>query len=429
MNEQEALEYLNRTTNKQRAGLMRINRLLELLGNPQHGLKTVHVAGSNGKGSTCAMLQAALMSAGYRTGMYTSPWLESIYETIRCDNTLINGTEFAQLMTKVQQAAMILEQEIHTTPSHFELRTALAFLYFAMKKCDITVLEVGMGGREDATNACDPPECAVITNLALEHTAVLGSSLQEIAFHKAGIIKKNCSCITYDLPEEAMKVIRKQARECHAEIVSVDFDQLSPAITGAMRQMFTYRGEKYQIPLPGVYQCRNAAVVIETLQSLNRRGWDISQQAIRDGLADVIWPARMEIIRENPLLILDAGHNPQCAQTLAESLQSSAISQTYTIYLGVLDDKDYRLMIRNLKPIADQIICVMPEDLRGLPAKQLAMAVQEEGCSAQICETVSEAAHRAAMEKGPAVIFGSVYLAGQMRTALRNEFKQLSQNS
>ena len=442
MNELEALDYLNRTTNQRRAGLTRISRLLELLGNPQHSLKTVHVAGSNGKGSTCAMLQSVLMKAGYRTGMYTSPWLESVYETIRCDDTLITGDEFAQLMTRVRQAAEILEQEIQETPSHFEIRTALAFLYFAEKKCDITVLEVGMGGLEDATNACDPPECAVITNLALEHTSILGSTLQEIAGHKAGIIKSGCSCITYDLPEEAMEVIRRTALQCQAKLITADFsvlESIDPAVVndgtgGPSRgtkevtgQVFTYRGNLYRIHLPGMYQCRNAAVALETIWELCRRGWTIDPQAIQDGLEDVSWPARMEIIRTDPLLVLDAGHNPQCARTLAETLQTLTKAHKCVIYLGVLSDKDYHSMLCNLKPVADEIVCVMPEDDRALPAKQLASAARAEGFTTHICESITEAAHRAALESRPAVVFGSVYLAGQMKTALRSEFHQLSQ--
>ena len=290
MTAQEAIAYIeNYTWSTTRLGLDRTRELLHKLGDPQKRLKFVHVAGSNGKGSTCAMLDSILRAAGYRTGLYTSPYIQDFCERMRVDGENIPGETLARLTERVKDIADAMADH----PSQFELVTAIAMQYFLEAGCEIVVLEVGMGGALDSTNAIDAPEVAVITNLALEHTEYLGHTLAEIAATKGGIIKRGCSVVAYPNAPEVTDVIERICREQGAPLTWADFDAIRPVADSLDGQVFDYVNQiGLQIPLLGAHQLKNAAMALTVVDALRARGWKIEEEAVREGLAATKWPAR-----------------------------------------------------------------------------------------------------------------------------------------
>lgn len=424
MTERQAISYIESYCwSTTRLGLSRTRELLEKLGNPQKQLKFIHVAGSNGKGSFCAMTDAILREAGYRTGLYTSPYIQEFGERIRVNGENIPGEKLAALTERV----MAIAEEMEDHPSQFELVTAIAMEYFRQEACDAVVLEVGMGGALDSTNAIDAPELAVITNIGLEHTEYLGKTLEAIAQTKAGIIKTGCSCVCYDGAPEVTRVVEGVCREKDVPLTNVDFSRLSPLSYSLDGQTFTWDGEEYRLSLLGPHQLHNAALVLTGIEALRRRGWEIPAAAVHAGLAKTEWPARLEVLSRHPLFLLDGGHNPQCAQALAESLKSLLPGQKVIFLTGVLADKDYRSIIDLLMPFAKEFVCVTPLSPRALSAQDLAAQLAETGAQATACDSIetglSEALSRAA-DGTPVVAFGSLYLAGAVRTAFRPALKK-----
>ena len=315
MTADQAIAYIeNYTWSTTRLGLGRTKELLQKLGDPQKRLKFVHVAGSNGKGSTCAMLERILRAAGYRTGLYTSPYIQEFCERMRVNGENIPGEALARLTERVKVIADAMDDH----PSQFELVTAIAMEYFLEAGCEIVVLEVGMGGALDSTNAIDAPEVAVITNLALEHTEYLGHTLSEIAATKGGIIKRGCSVVAYPNAPEVTAVLEGICREQDAPLTWADFDAIRLVEDSLDGQVFDYVNQKgLQMPLLGAHQLKNAAMALTVIDALRKRGWKITEEAVRRGLASVKWPARFEVLHRSPLFLLDGGHNPQCAEALA----------------------------------------------------------------------------------------------------------------
>lgn len=437
MTKQEAICYIeNQGWSKSRPGLDRTRTLLAALGEPQKELKFVHVAGSNGKGSICAMTESVLRRAGYRTGLYISPYLQDFCERMQINGAPISGQALGRITERVKTAAEAMEDH----PSQFELVTAAAMVWFAEEKCDIVVLEVGMGGALDSTNVIDPPEAAVIASISLEHTEYLGGTLEEIAATKAGIVKPGCCCICGDNPPEVLEVVKRVCRERGADCVVADASQVTAQGHDLKGQLFRWRDEKYFIPLLGAHQLRNAAVVLETVEVLRRRGWSIPAQAVEQGLARTRWPARFEVLsgESNAIFILDGGHNPQCAQALAAALDEYLPGEKCIFLMGVLEDKDYGAMLDILAPYIGQLLCLTPDSPRALPSSELAALAREKGIPAAAFATEADAllallardngippsvfsgedgAALAGMEAGrPLVGFGSLYLAGKLRT-------------
>ena len=413
MTGKEAIAYIERYTwSTTRLGLGRTRALLHALGDPQEKLRFIHVAGSNGKGSTCAMLERIMRCAGYRTGLYISPYIQQFGERMQVSGENIGDGDLAALTERVRAVADAMADH----PSQFELVTAIAMLYFLQQRCDIVVLEVGMGGALDSTNVIPCPEAAVITNLGLEHTEYLGSTLAEIAAAKGGIIKSGGVAVCYECDDEAMAVLQAICREKGAKMrLSREGDAVgvSRSLDG---QRFIWDGRTYDLPLLGAHQLRNAAVVLETVQVLREKGWCIQERAVQQGLRQVQWPARFEILRRKPLYILDGGHNPQCAQALARNLADYLPGQRVTFLLGVLRDKDYRQILGLIAPYAEKLICVTPDSPRALTGAELAAAAREMGLAAESCDTIEDGVARSAAEPGPVVAFGSLYLAGRVRT-------------
>ena len=425
MTPQEAIAYIeNYTWSTTRLGLERTQALLHALGNPQKELKFIHVAGSNGKGSTCAMLESILRCAGYRTGLYISPYIQDFCERIQVDGENISGEDLAELTQTVRDIADGMEDH----PSQFELVTAIAMAYFRRMGCQMVVLEVGLGGALDSTNAIDAPEVAVICNIGLEHTEYLGNTLGEIAAAKGGIIKTGCDVVAYPGPPEVMGVLERIAREQRTPLHVAQVEKLHPLAETLDGQQFDWGDWKdLHLPLLGPHQLYNAAVVLEVVETLRRRGWNISDQAVREGLAHTQWPARMEVLCRDPLFILDGGHNPQCAQALRASLERLLPGRNVVFLTGVLADKDYGGILREMFPLAQEFVCLTPLSPRALPAGELADFLTAQGVKAIPCATVAEGIRQAlsaAGEDGVVVAFGSLYLAGAVRSAFPGVYRK-----
>lgn len=411
---EEAIAYIgSQGWSKTRLGLERTRELLRRLGDPQKKLKFVHVAGSNGKGSTCAMVESVLRRAGYATGLYISPYIQDFRERIQFSGVPIAPDVLARLTQRVRAEA----EEMDDHPSQFELVTAVAMLAFWEAGCDVVVLEVGMGGALDSTNVIDPPEVAVITNIGLEHTEYLGSTLAEITRTKGGIVKPGCVCVAYDGAGEVDAVLRDICRDARVPYRRADFARLVPLSHCLTGQRFTWDGAEYDLPLLGAHQLHNAAVALTALEALAERGWRIPPEAIRVGLRLVAWPARFEVLSREPLFILDGGHNPQCAQALADMLADYLPGQKVTFLMGVLADKDWHAMVRAVAPHAARFFCLTPQSPRALPAQELAHWLRGEGLEALAFDSVADAIDRALEGDTPTVAFGSLYMAGAIRAA------------
>ena len=413
MTGQEAADLIHqRAWVGQKPGLDRIRRLLGRLGNPQEKLKFVHIAGSNGKGSTAAMLSSVLTAAGLKTGLYTSPHLWRFHERFQVDGVPISGEDLAEITAQVLEAA---EDE-----TEFELMTAIGMVYFLKAECDIVVLETGLGGRLDSTNVIPAPEAAVITHIGLEHTELLGDTVEKIAAEKAGIIKPGCSAVLYGQSREAEAAVE---RACG--VVNVPLARTAPAepvSSGLEGQSFTYRGKgPYRIPLLGEYQADNAAVVLETVNVLRRRGWDIPEEALVRGLEQARWPGRLELARRGPDVILDGGHNPQCMEALARALGGLYPGKKLIFLTGVLADKDWSTMMGELLPLAKEFYTITPDSPRAMPAAELAAYLEGQGAKATPCGSVREGLELALVFLPPedvVCVTGSLYMIGEVRHLL-----------
>lgn len=404
-----------------RPGLERVRQLLKLLGNPQDTLRFVHVAGTNGKGSTAAMLASILQSAGYRTGLYISPFLERFNERMQINGVPIADTELAAVCDRMQPCVA----EMADSPTEFELVTAAAFEWFAVRQCDIVVLEVGLGGRLDATNVIRAPECAVITNIGLDHTAVLGDTVAQIAFEKAGILKPGTRAVAYQQAPEAAAVLHEACRERGIPLTEADFSEIELLTDSVDGQSFRYRdGEALSLPLLGAHQRQNAAVALEAVGALRAAGWEIPDRAVREGLRTVVWPARFEILQRSPWFVLDGGHNPQCAETVAANLARYFPQKRKILLTGLLADKNYAEMTEILAPLADAFVTVTPESERALPAGALAEHLRRYGKPVTACDTIPAGVDTALALAGADDVVcatGSLYMAGEIRKCFRKE--------
>ena len=412
----QALEYINHNEwYGSKPGVERVGELLEKLGNPQKDLKFVHVAGTNGKGSCASMLACVLKAAGYKTGLFTSPYLYCFNERMQINGKQIDNDVLAETVTELQPLVEAMEDH----PTVFEIMTAAALLWYKREACDIVVLEVGMGGRYDATNIIEESEVSVIMNIGLDHTQVLGDSIVQIASEKAGIIKDKGDVVLYQQNDEAEDVIKAECAAKNAKLHMTDFSLIEPEFDSLDGQVFSYRGNSYAIPLLGAHQRRNAAVVIEAVEVLRERGWKIDQDALEHGLYSVFWPARFEIVSDEPYFVVDGGHNPQCATTVVDNLANYFPDSRHIMLVGVLKDKDYETLFRILNLAADEYICVTPDSPRALSAQELAEHLERYGKPVSVCESIDdgvfEALDRARETDGMVCAVGSLYMAGAIR--------------
>lgn len=408
-------------------GLARMQNLCDHLGNPEKELQCIHIAGTNGKGSLAAMTSSILTAAGYKTGLTISPYVVDFRERFQINGEMIPPRTLANLTEKVLDAIDAIEAEGGEKPVEFEAVTALAFLWFAREKCDLVVLETGLGGRCDATNVVPHKLVAAITKISYDHMEVLGDTLDKIAAEKAGIIKEGTVVVNYpDQPAEAMGPILTAAAEAHTSIITPDKDDLTLLRGKRLENRIDYGGYRAALGLPGTHQANHAAMAVEIALALWREfGYDISDDAILQGLADARMPARIEVLRRHPLLLLDGCHNPDGAKMLAATLTRADFEENLVGVLGVLADKDYKDMLSDLAPCFAKIYTVTPDCPRALSAEELQKEARFH-TDAEAADSVADAIRKAvdyADENNLAgvVVCGSLYLAAEARPLLLKE--------
>lgn len=410
MNYTEALEYIHSVNwTFCKPGLERIEKLCKALGNPEKSLKFVHVAGTNGKGSFCSMLDSVLRSAGYKVGLYTSPYIKVFNERMRIDGVNIPDDTLAAITERVKPIADAMEDK----PTEFELITAIAFLYFAEEKCDVVVLEAGMGGRLDSTNIIDTSILSVITGISLDHTAFLGDTVEKIAREKAGIIKNGIPVLFGGTDEAAAQVISDKAKEKGSEFFRPDYTKIDALTTTLRGTSFEYKGRAVKLNLLGLYQPRNASLVLEAVEILKKIGMNISDEAVREGLEAARWSARFEIINHLPLIIFDGAHNPEGISSAVESIKHYFGKEKVIVVSGVLRDKDYNYIASRLSEVAAAAYTITPKNPRALGASDFANLLSSLGVESIANESIGEALIRAverADRSGEAVVcLGSLY--------------------
>ena len=437
MTYEQSLAYIHSTCWKgSRPGLSRTRELTDRLGRPQDSLKFIHVAGTNGKGSTSAMLAAILREAGYKVGLYTSPFILRFNERMRIDGQDIPDAELAELTELVKPHAEAMED----SPTEFELITAIALCYFAKHHCDYVVFEVGMGGRLDSTNIIDAETvvASVITGIAMDHTAFLGDTPEKIAAEKAGIIKAGVPVVyggnhppvgeASPSPEAIScgEVIRAKAAEMGAPYHETDHAKLANVRADLFGADFDFGARRgLHISLAGLYQPHNAANVLTVIDLLRDRGLEISEEAIRAGLASVYWPGRFEILSREPLIIADGGHNPEGIDAAIASVKEYFKDEKILLLTGVMADKDYAHMVARMGEVTARAFCVRPANDRALAADRYAESFRSIGIPAEGYATVAEGvavASEVALREGKALLcLGSLYMYGEVRAAVLGE--------
>lgn len=416
----EALDYIHNTLKFGiKLGLHNIEYLLELMENPHKKLKFIHVAGTNGKGSTVAFISSILIESGYKVGIYTSPFIERFTERIKINGSEIAQNELARITEFVKSKVEIMTELGESHPTEFEIVTAIAFQYFYESNCDIIALEVGLGGRFDSTNIIDIPLLAVITTISYDHTAILGNTLAEIAFEKAGIIKDNGDVLIYPQEKEAEKVILDKCFEKNAKAYKINFNSVEITKFDVDGQVFNY--ENYvslKISLLGEHQVKNAVMAIKTSEVLKEKGFKVTEESIRLGLEKAKWSGRFEIINKKPVLIIDGAHNAEGANTLSKNLENYFPNKRVIFIMGVLRDKDYKAMIQAILPRAFMVISITPDSERALPADELAIFIRPYCKNIVVSDTI-ESAIRTSLEAADVndiiCVFGSLYYIGKVR--------------
>ena len=415
----QALSFIHKTVwLGSKPGLSRTEHLLSFLGNPHKKLKFVHVAGTNGKGSTSACIASVLRKAGYKTGLYTSPYINVFNERMQIDGEMISDDELCELCEYIKPFSDSMTDD---PPTEFELITALAMEYFHKNACDIVVLEVGMGGELDSTNVIDSPECAVITAIDLDHTSFLGSTVEEVASAKAGIIKNGTSVALYDCQRSIYDVFADKCKQVGAKLTEAGFDKIENESHSLRYIKFDYgKYKNLSLSLIGSYQPKNASVAITAIELLREKGYGISDENIYDGLKEVSWPGRFEILGENPVFVLDGAHNPHGMTATAKSLSNHFGEKKIHFVVGAMADKDVKGMMGMLLPLAESFIAVKPDNPRAMEAEELAKLLRELGARAESCDSIGKAV-ATAVEKagcdGVVACLGSLYFSGEIRQA------------
>lgn len=422
MNYNEALSYIHGTLKfGLKLGLNNIASLLELMDNPQDKLKYVHVAGTNGKGSTVAFISSILMASGYKTGIYTSPYIQRFTERIKINADEIREEDLARITEYVKSKVDIMVERGENHPTEFEIVTAIAFQYFLEQRCDVVVLEVGLGGRFDSTNIIKTPDLAVITTISYDHTDRLGNTLSAIAYEKAGIIKPGGDVVSYAQDGEAAIVLKEVSTERNAKLYSVDFTDIEPKEFDIQRQVFDYGAYKaLEISLLGGHQLKNAAVAVKAAELLIGKGYSITPETVRQGLKSAKWPGRLEILGTSPVFIIDGAHNIEGARGLKNALDKYFPGRKTTFIIGVLADKDYKAMMEEVLGNCERIIAVAPKSDRALPASELAQAASAYCKNIYVSDTIEEAIRtslQTASKEDVICAFGSLYYIGEVRKA------------
>lgn len=424
MNYNETLKELHSIPRiRKEENLHRMNRLMALLSNPQEGQQYIHVAGTNGKGSISRMLEEVLMESGYKTGLFTSPYIFDFRERIQIGNQMISEADVIRYFEIVDEAGRKLQSEGYTYPSEFEVVTAMALLYFRDQKVDMAIIEVGIGGMYDATNVITPI-LSLIASINFDHTALLGNTLASIAWHKAGIMKGNPSISTSQQPE-VRRVLREKAEEVSSRLQFTSSREMKFLEIDGLHQKIRYdlksgRSLTLRLSLLGIHQMLNAGVVLHAAETLKEMGYDkISDPAIIRALEKVRWPGRMEVISRKPLLILDGAHNMDGAINLKESINFYFPEKNVILLLGMLRDKDVTPVTKVLSQDTKKVILFTPNDFRALDAEKLLPLLHEsaEGMTAHSIDEAMEKA-LAVYEDGDLILSaGSLYTIGDLEHA------------
>lgn len=425
MNREEAISFID---NSKKFGskleLERIKRLCELLGNPQDRLKFIHIAGTNGKGSTSLYIHNALVDAGYKAGLYTSPFIYEFNERIQINGTPIPDDVLTEIMSIVAEKVRVMTEEGYEHPTEFELITAAAFLYFEKSECDVVVLEVGLGGTFDATNIIKTPVLSVITSISLDHTDYLGNTVADVAKNKCGIIKEGVPVLSYMYqPNDVIDVIRETAKKFNSPFTLATDDSLVINSMGLDGSNFSYEGEDYHTNLVGKYQIYNAITAISAVKLLNEAGYRISTENIKNGLSKAKWPARFEILNHNPLVIADGSHNADGMRAFVETAKEVIDKKAICVF-GMLKDKDYEYCIKRLSEITDTVVVTEVDNPRretvdklSQTAKKYIKNVYEEKENDDAVKKALELAENC----GTVIALGSLYMMKNIKDAIKNE--------
>lgn len=419
MDYRQAVEFVESSSIvRERYGLEKLQQALHLLGDPHHHTEFVHIAGTNGKGSTAAMTASVLQTAGYRTGLYTSPHLMRYNERMQIDGVPISDEDFVEAASQVQRVC----EQLGGVPIVFEVLTLMALWYFAQQHCDIVVLEVGIGGLLDSTNVIPSPKAAIITQLGMDHTETLGNTLEEIAAQKGGIVKEGTPTVMALQEPSAVAVVQQICDKHHAPLALADPERLRVLDASVAGQMLEDREYgKLVLPLAGAHQRKNAANVLEAVAMLRTQGYRISDDDVREGIAKTVWPARFERLSTAPDFILDGGHNPQCLHAATAALRGYYPGQKVVFLVGMMADKDTDHMLAEMASIAKSFVCIRPDSPRAMQPQLLAQQLTERfhlpACACgSVHEGIAEATRQAGKE-GVVCALGSLYLAGEVRAA------------
>lgn len=419
MDYRQAVEFVESSSIvRERYGLEKLQQALHLLGDPHHHTEFVHIAGTNGKGSTAAMTASVLQTAGYRTGLYTSPHLMRYNERMQIDGVPISDEDFVEAASQVQRVC----EQLGGVPIVFEVLTLMALWYFAQQHCDIVVLEVGIGGLLDSTNVIPSPKAAIITQLGMDHTETLGNTLEEIAAQKGGIVKEGTPTVMALQEPSAVAIVQQICDKHHAPLALADPERLRVLDASVAGQTLEDREYgKLVLPLAGAHQRKNAANVLEAVAMLRTQGYRISDDDVREGIAKTVWPARFERLSTAPDFILDGGHNPQCLHAATAALREYYPGQKVVFLVGMMADKDTDHMLAEMASIAKSFVCIRPDSPRAMQPQLLTQQLTERfhlpACACgSVHEGIAEATRQAGKE-GVVCALGSLYLAGEVRAA------------
>ena len=429
MNYEESLKYIENTHKFGiKLGLDSTGKLLELLGNPQDNLNVIHVAGTNGKGSVCSFISNILKEEGYKVGLYTSPYLETFTERIRVNGENIPEEDVARIITLIKDKIDIMISEGYSSPTEFEIVTAMAFYYYNEQNMDYVVLEVGLGGRYDSTNVIKNPLVSVLVSISLDHIGVLGDTIGKIAYEKAGIIKENGTAIVYKQVKEAEDIIKEVCEKQNAKYIEVNFDDVLVKKSDIYSQVYdcTIMDEKFndiEIKLIGEHQVNNSIVALNVVKFLrDNKNINISNESIKNGLLTTKWPGRIEKIMENPMFIIDGAHNEDGAKSLSKALEKNFPNKKLTMLIGMLVDKDIDSVLEILMPKFNKVITTTPDSDRAISADELKNKISKYVDDVVSIKDIDKAVRYTldnSNEDDVIISAGSLYLIGEVRTLLK----------
>ena len=428
MNYQESLKYIEETHKFGiRLGLENMSKLLELLGNPQDKLNIIHVAGTNGKGSTCSFITSILKECGYKVGLYTSPYLETFTERIRINGENIPEEDVARIVTLIREKIEQMVSEGYSYPTEFEIVTTMAFYYYCEQEVDFVALEVGLGGRYDATNIIKKSDVSVITSISLDHVGILGDTVAKIAYEKGGIIKENGVAVVYDQSDEAKNVIKDICKEKNAKYIEVKFDDINVKQSDINTQVYdcSIMGQRYEdleIQLIGDHQINNSMLALSAIEVLKElKNLNLNEEDIRKGLLNTRWPGRIEKIMDKPTFIIDGAHNEDGARSLAKAIAKNFNGKKATLLIGMLEDKDIDGVLEILMPYFNKVITTTPDNDRAINCETLKEKISKYVDDVVAISNIEDAVNytlRNAKEDDVIISAGSLYMIGTVRTIL-----------